>query len=74
MKGLNIMKNQATFYKDAGQIIGDYLDDYTMETWALVGIYEHMHGVKIDATTVQDAAKRAERLAQALQAVADQIE
>ena len=68
------MKNFKTFASDAGQIMADNLDDYTAEVWALLAIYDRMHGVKIDAATVQETAKRAQRLADALAKVADEME
>ena len=68
------MKNFATFASDAGQIMADNLDDYTAEVWALLSIYDRMHGVKIDAATVQEAAKRAQRLADTLAKVAEEME
>ena len=68
------MKNFKTFASDAGQIMADYMDDYTAEAWALLAIYDRMYGVKIDAPTVQEAAKRAQKLADALAKVADEME
>ena len=68
------MKNFITFASDAGQIMADHLDDYTAEAWALLAIYDRMHGVKIDAATVKEAAKRAQRLADALTKVAEEME
>lgn len=68
------MKNFETFASDAGQIMADHLDDYTAEVWALLAIYDRMHGVNIDAATVQEAAKRAQRLADALAKVAEEME
>lgn len=68
------MKNFNTFASDAGQIMADHLDDYTAEAWALLAIYDRMHGVKIDAATVQEAAKRAQKLADALAKVAEEME
>ena len=68
------MKNFNTFASDAGQIMADHMDDYTAEAWALLAIYDRMHGVKIDAATVQETAKRAQRLADALEKVAEEME
>lgn len=68
------MKNFKTFASDDGQIMADYMDDYTAEAWALLAIYDRMYGVKIDAPTVQEAAKRAQKLADALAKVADEME
>ena len=68
------MKNFNTFASDAGQIMADRMDDYTAEVWALLAIYDRMHGVKIDAATVQETAKRAQRLAEALAKVAEEME
>lgn len=68
------MKNFNTFASDAGKIMADHLDDYTAEACALLTIYDRMHGVKIDAATVQETAKRAQRLADALAKVAEEME
>ncbi len=68
------MKNSTTFASDAGQIMADHLYDYTAEAWVLLAIYYRMYGVKIDAATVQEAAKRAQRLADALAKVAEEME
>ena len=68
------MKNFTTFASDAGQIMADHLDDYTAEVWGLLAIYDRMHGVKIDAATVQEAADRAQRISDALAKVSEEME
>lgn len=68
------MKNCATFASDAGKIMAENLDDYAAEVWALLAIYDRVHGVHIDPATIKETAKRAQQLADALARIVEETE
>lgn len=67
------MKNQASFIDDLADIMGESLDAYDAQAWALIAIYEKVYGVGINAETVRECKERAQKLADALERIESQL-
>ena len=50
------------FYSDAGAIMGQNLDSYTAELCALMALYKHEEGVKIEPVNIRELKAKAEKL------------
>lgn len=58
---------------DMADIMGEALDTYDAEAWALIAIYEKVHGVNIGYETIKEAKERAQKLADALERIESQL-
>lgn len=67
------MKNEASFITDAAEIITENLDTYDAEAWAIIAVYEKVHGVNIRPELIHDIKERAQKLADAFDRIESQL-